>query len=356
MPLSSCSKALFKHEKIYWKFVVGANGQSGTQRQFVYVGRHGTNLISGRHGRSGIRNFHLLRHGQEYVAVKVASEVTMLRRLLQQLDASFPYRDVWKRVVPHEEWTPLQTNVVVCCITVLYGKLIFEFTSWVQRRRTRRRRAAPHMHNTSSKQMIYILWSTTIFFWPLYDRSDGWSWRLNTVFPLAVCARLVYKGCSRDPNASTEDVEVHALSRSAPSELLWGPLQFMILLSWLGLYRFRTDEAAISMAAVGIGDALAPLFGASYGRHVYQMPLGRVKTMEGSLCGVFLGTCAASYFFCTCSDRLYCHCTPCCAMQLLRLSWKVPCQGTWIMSQYRWYCTFPWNEFVNGYRHESGEK
>jgi hypothetical protein len=223
----------------------------------------------------------------------------MLRRLLLQIDASFPYRDILKRVLRHEEWTPLKTNVVVCGFTILYGKLIFEFTAWVQRRRSRRRRTVPHPHvqNNSSKQMLYMLWSTTIFFWPLYDRSDGWSWRLNIVFPLAVLARLVYKGCSCDPNASTEDSEVHALARSAPSELLWGPLQYMILLSWLGLYRFRTDEAAILMAAVGIGDALAPLFGATYGRHVYQMPLGRVKTMEGSVCGVFLGTCAASYLF-----------------------------------------------------------
>lgn len=91
---------------------------------------------------------------------------------------------------------------------------------------------------------------------------------------------------------------MQTLSRSSsPSELLGGPVQWAGVLVLLGLYRFMTEEAAIVMAAMGIGDALAPLAGSLYGRHVYQMPLAPPKTMEGSVCGVFLGTCLASYGF-----------------------------------------------------------
>lgn len=82
---------------------------------------------------------------------------------------------------------------------------------------------------------------------------------------------------------------------SSPSELLWGPLQWAIILTYLGLNRFQTTESAIQVAAVGVGDALAPWLGSWYGRHVYQMPLAGQKTMEGSLVGVFLGTCVAIY-------------------------------------------------------------
>jgi phytol kinase len=208
-----------------------------------------------------------------------------------------------------EGWTPLQNNVAVCMITILYGKLIFQVVqggSFSSSNTTPGRRNVTsvhhplhhhhhHHHNLYfSKQIIYMLLSASILFWPLYDRSS-WSWRLNIVLPSAILVRVFYKGfIDKDPN----DIEVQTLSRSSvPSELLFGPFQYMALLVGLGLYRFMTDEAAIIMAAVGIGDAVAPMVGSFYGRHVYQMPFAPIKTMEGSVCGVFLGTCSASYFF-----------------------------------------------------------
>lgn len=69
--------------------------------------------------------------------------------------------------------------------------------------------------------------------------------------------------------------------------LLFGPLQLSLLMVWLGLTKFMTEEAAILLAAVGIGDGIAPLIGNRYGRHVYRMPFSNNKTMEGSVCGVF---------------------------------------------------------------------
>jgi len=55
-------------------------------------------------------------------------------------------------------------------------------------------------------------------------------------------------------------------------------------------------ECAIVPAAF-LGDSLAPLIGSRYGRHLFQMPLGQSKTMEGSIVGVFLGTIMGCYFY-----------------------------------------------------------
>lgn len=96
-----------------------------------------------------------------------------------------------------------------------------------------------------------------------------------------------------------DDLEVQVLARSfSPLELVAGPLQLFGVLIWLGTTRFMTEEAAVIVSAVGIGDGIAPWIGMRYGRHVYRMPFSNdKKTMEGSVCGVFLGTIAGSYFY-----------------------------------------------------------
>lgn len=94
----------------------------------------------------------------------------------------------------------------------------------------------------------------------------------------------------------SDDEDVLIMSRSdSPSELMLGPLQVNLILMYLGICRFMTTEAAIVVAAVGLGDSVAPWIGTRFGRHVYRMPFGRLKTMEGSVCGVFLGTVVGCY-------------------------------------------------------------
>lgn len=92
-----------------------------------------------------------------------------------------------------------------------------------------------------------------------------------------------------------EDFEVETYACS-PTELLFGPVQFALVLIFLGLHRFVTEDAAILTASL-VGDLVAPVIGAVFGRHDYHMPCSVQKTMEGSLCGVFLGTCSSTYFF-----------------------------------------------------------
>lgn len=64
----------------------------------------------------------------------------------------------------------------------------------------------------------------------------------------------------------------------------------------VGLYRFMTEEGALLIAAVGIGDGIAPYIGIRYGRHVYSMPLSNSKTLEGSIF-CFLGTIAGCFLY-----------------------------------------------------------
>ena len=95
------------------------------------------------------------------------------------------------------------------------------------------------------------------------------------------------------------DDELESWGCAFPSQLF--PLmQFASILVIIGLCRFQTAEAAVITASVGIGDAIAPVIGGWLGRHPYQMPLASQKTMEGSVCGVFMGSCSATYFFLFC--------------------------------------------------------
>lgn len=46
------------------------------------------------------------------------------------------------------------------------------------------------------RQRLALLLSSALLFWPLFDRSrECWSWRLNTLVPLSLMGRLIYKVC-----------------------------------------------------------------------------------------------------------------------------------------------------------------
>jgi dolichol kinase len=178
---------------------------------------------------------------------------------------------------------PLHNNIAVAMAMVVYYKLAIELACWMRFRRK----------HDISRHVLHMLFSSLVLFWPYFDESE-WSWRLNVLVPAVVFSRLLYKGAIlRDPN--DPDVQNMSMS-SSPNDLLFGPLLFAGMMVWLGIYEFMTEEAAI-MAAVSLGDGLAPLIGSSWGRHIFQMPLAKPKTMEGSVVGVFLGTVAGCYFY-----------------------------------------------------------
>ena len=190
-----------------------------------------------------------------------------------------------------ETLSPLGNNILVSQLQVLYFKIFLETIAWW--------RSPLHATTASniSRPFIHLLLSSTVLFWPLFDVTDNWSWRFNTLVPAVLLTRFVYKGVwCKDPD---HDVEVQALSRSSsPSELLWGPVQLTAVLIYLGLYHFMTTPAVVLAAALGVGDGwAAPLIGTHYGRHVYHVPLGSRKSMEGSVVGVLLGTVSGCYLY-----------------------------------------------------------
>jgi len=144
-----------------------------------------------------------------------------------------------------------------------------------------------------SRKFIHVMAGCWILFWPLFDVTH-WSWRLNILVPSVMSVKLFYKGfVLADPN----DFDVQTMSRSsAPSELLFGPLQFTFLMMYCGTTKFMTMEGALLMASLGIGDGIAPIIGRYYGHIKYRFPLGGEKSVEGSFFGV-LGTVGGSYFF-----------------------------------------------------------
>lgn len=88
-----------------------------------------------------------------------------------------------------------------------------------------------------------------------------------------------------------------------PSELLCGPIQFTLCMTYLGIFRFRTQEAILIMSSMGIGDGIAPLIGSKFGKTRYKSPPSfiskknqGIKSLEGSL-GVFFGTLFGYYLF-----------------------------------------------------------
>jgi hypothetical protein len=109
----------------------------------------------------------------------------------------------WTRMLVH---TPLFNNILVCLVTILYGKLGLLGVAWLMQRvgggggsiGSARMVALPiagrstALHHLYSKQLVYMLLAMSLLFWPLYDTSD-WSWRLNAVFPTAMMIRFIIK-------------------------------------------------------------------------------------------------------------------------------------------------------------------
>jgi len=143
-----------------------------------------------------------------------------------------------------------------------------------------------------SRKFIHICACSYVVFWPLFD-VDHWGWRLNATVPVVMSFRLLYKGAIlKDP----EDQDVRSMSRSSsPSELLYGPLQLTIIMSYTGLTKFMTKSGIIIMGAF-VGDWLAALIGVHYGKHKFTVPLGGQKSIEGSF-GCVLGTMAGISFY-----------------------------------------------------------
>lgn len=144
-----------------------------------------------------------------------------------------------------------------------------------------------------SRKIVHVGAASWLIFWPIYVKlEDKCLWKLNVFIPAVKCVELFVKGAIvRDAN----DKDVKSMSRSGdPTELLYGPWQFTIIMIVVGLTLYGRPEACLIMGAVGVGDGIAPLLA---GRHKYKTLGGAgIKSLEGSL-GMIVGSTFGYYFY-----------------------------------------------------------
>ena len=144
---------------------------------------------------------------------------------------------------------------------------------------------------SDSRNVVHVAAGSWLVFWTLFDDSH-WTWQLNIFVPAAFTCTMLLKGAFlNDKN----DPDVRTMSRTGePYELLLGPLFFTLAMDVVGLYCYKTQVGALMMAALGVGDGVAPVAGAR-GSMYYQL-LGRQKTVEGSI-ACFAGTVVGTIVF-----------------------------------------------------------
>ena len=174
-------------------------------------------------------------------------------------------------------------NVLAAVVVLVYVKTVIALCDAL----VRQKRLLP----ADSRKVVHVAAGSWLLFWPLFDDAH-WTWRLNIAVPAAFTCTMLLKGALlRDKN----DPDVRTMSRTGePYELLLGPLFFTLAMDVVGLCFFRTQVGALMMAALGVGDGVAPVAGAR-GSLRYQL-LGRGKTVEGSA-ACFAGTVLGSALF-----------------------------------------------------------
>uniref|UniRef100_A0A7S1ZLF7 Dolichol kinase n=1 Tax=Trieres chinensis TaxID=1514140 RepID=A0A7S1ZLF7_TRICV len=150
-----------------------------------------------------------------------------------------------------------------------------------------------------TRKIIHVAAACWAFWWPLFDAGadDGWSWRLNVLVPGSYALTMFAKGAIlRDRS----DPDVRSMCRSGdPTELLYGPIQFAIVATTVGLWLFMREESCLIMGAMGFGDGIAPVTAALAGRQriPYKSFLGGgEKSVAGSM-GMFGGTLVGYFVF-----------------------------------------------------------
>jgi dolichol kinase len=68
-----------------------------------------------------------------------------------------------------------------------------------------------------------------------------------------------------------------------------------LIMCYVGLTKFMTNAGILIMSSL-VGDGVAAIVGMQYGRHIYKVPLGSEKSIEGTI-GCAIGTIGGIWFF-----------------------------------------------------------
>jgi dolichol kinase len=145
-----------------------------------------------------------------------------------------------------------------------------------------------------TRKIIHVAAGSWIIFWPLFS-TEHWTWKLNILVPAIYSVQLFVKGAIiQDPN----DIDVKTMTRTGnPTELIYGPLFFTIIMNIVGIWCFQKEEGIVIMACLGFGDGMAPLAGGffPFGKYpTYPFGPKDQKTLSGSL-GFFVSSIVGFY-------------------------------------------------------------
>ncbi len=178
--------------------------------------------------------------------------------------------------------SPFLGNLVVTALTFIYvfglvGLLNFCVTKFA-------------LPTDISRKITHIGAGSIIGFLSLYN-DYHWSKYFNVAIFVVWIFLLTFKGLF----ASEDDEAVKTMTRTGDrSELLKGPLYFVIVATICGTLFYKTIPGIVAMSTLGWGDGIAPLIGSRYGRLKYKILSD--KSLEGSL-SMLLFAFAASTFF-----------------------------------------------------------
>lgn len=177
---------------------------------------------------------------------------------------------------------PLLQNLIVTALTFIYvfglvAVMNFCVTSF-------------NLPQDISRKLTHIGAGSLIVFLPLYNDLH-WSKYLNVTIFVVWIILLIQKGLF----ASDDDEAVKTMTRNGnKSELLKGPLYFVIVATICGTLFYKTFPGIIAIATLGWGDGIAPIIGSRYGKLKYEVLSS--KSVEGSL-SMFVAAFTASTFF-----------------------------------------------------------
>ncbi len=172
-------------------------------------------------------------------------------------------------MIPPFNLEPLIWNIICTFFVLIYIMSIIKFMDILVVR---------GFPQDVSRKIVHIAAGSWVIFWPLYYEAH-WSYILNIAVAFMWTILFLVKGLT----ASPDDTAVKTMTRTGdPKELLKGPLFFTLVMDVLGIFFFMKYSAVVTMAILGWGDGLAPVFGKYYGKRKYEL-LGNEKSFEGSL-------------------------------------------------------------------------
>ena len=141
-----------------------------------------------------------------------------------------------------------------------------------------------------SRKVTHIGAGSLIGFLVFYNDLH-WSKYLNVTIFVVWIILLIQKGLF----ASDDDEAVKTMTRNGDkSELLKGPLYFVIVATICGTLFYKTFPGIMAIATLGWGDGIAPIVGSRYGRLKYEVLSN--KSVEGSLSMLIVAFAASTFF------------------------------------------------------------